>query len=138
MLDTTGRTGFEETHATFRDSVRRFMNEELAPNIARFEEEGTSDRSFWRKAGEAGLLCPQVDHAFGGLGLDFRYNAVVAEELAYAGSQIAIGVHSDITPDYILEWGTPEQKQRYLPRMVSGECISAIVMTEPGDRKSVV
>lgn len=132
MLDTAGRTGFEETHAIFRDSVRRFMNEELVPNIARFEEEGSSDRSFWLTAGEAGLLCPQVGEAFGGLGLDFRYNAVVAEELAYAGSQIAIGVHSDITPDYILEWGTPQQKQRYLPRMVSGECISAIVMTEPG------
>lgn len=126
------RTGFDESHSMFRDSVRRFLDEELTPNVERFDEDGKSDRAFWRKAGDAGLLCPQVPEAYGGLGLDFRYNAVVAEELAYAASPIALGVHSDITPEYLILHGTEEQKQTYLPRMVSGECISAIVMTEPG------
>lgn len=132
MLSMNGRRGFDESHAMFRDTVRRFMADELVPNADRFEEEGTTDREFWLKAGEMGLLCPQVPEEFGGLGLDFRYNAIVAEELCYAGSSIAIGVHSDITPDYIIDYGTGEQKRAFLPKMVSGECITAIVMTEPG------
>lgn len=132
MLSMNGRRGFDESHDMFRDTVRRFMADELLPNAERFEEEGTTDRNFWLKAGEMGLLCPQVPEEYGGLGLDFRYNAIVAEELNYAGSSIAIGVHSDITPDYIIDYGSDEQKRAFLPKMVSGECISAIVMTEPG------
>jgi len=131
MLMTNDRTGQDETLEMFRDSVRRFLAEELTPNEVAFEEAGTTDRAFWRKAGAAGLLCPQVPEAYGGLGLDFRFNAVVAEELAYAGSSIALGVHSDITPEYLIHYGNDEQRHRYLPAMVSGECISAIVMTEP-------
>lgn len=132
MLSMKGRRGFDESHDMFRDTVRRFLTEELTPNADRFEEQGTTDREFWLKAGEMGLLCPQVPQEYGGLGLDFRYNAIVAEELNYAGSSIALGVHSDITPDYIIDYGTDEQKCAFLPKMVSGECISAIVMTEPG------
>ena len=132
MLDISARRGYDENHNIFRDSVRRFFAQELEPNIERFEAEGMSDRNFWLKSGEAGLLCPQVPEAYGGLELDFRYNAIVAEELGYIGSPIAYGVHSDITPDYIINYGTEEQKAAYLPRMVSGECISAIAMTEPG------
>jgi len=124
--------GLNETHALFRDTVRRFLKEELAPHEERFESGGSTDREFWLKAGAAGLLCPQVPEAYGGLGLDFRYNAIVAEELAYAGSSIALGVHSDITPEYLIHFGTVAQKERYLPAMVSGECVTAIVMTEPG------
>lgn len=131
MLDTQRRSGFDESHILFRETVRRFFQDQLIPNIERFEEEGASDRAFWLRAGEAGLLCPQVPEENGGLGLDFRYNAIVAEELAYAGSPIALGVHSDITPDYLMSYGTPAQREAYLPRMVSGECITAIVMTEP-------
>lgn len=131
MLMTNDRAGQDETLEMFRDSVRRFLAEELTPNEVAFEEAGTTDRAFWRKAGAAGLLCPQVPEAYGGLGLDFRFNAVVAEELAYAGSSIALGVHSDITPEYLIHYGNDEQRHRYLPAMVSGECISAIVMTEP-------
>jgi len=132
MLIRDGQGDDNETHEIFRDTVRRFLAEELTPNEERFELEGSTDKTFWTKAGAAGLLCPQVPEAFGGLGLDFRYNAIVAEELAYAGSSIALGVHSDITPEYLIHFGTDEQKAAYLPGMVSGECISAIVMTEPG------
>lgn len=131
MIDTSGRTGFDEGHEMFRDSVRRFFERELLPNIARFEDEHSSDRHFWLKSGEAGLLCPQVPEAYGGPGLDYRYNAIVQEELAYAASPIGFGVHSDITADYFVHYGTEEQKQRYLPRMVTGDCIAAIAMTEP-------
>jgi alkylation response protein AidB-like acyl-CoA dehydrogenase len=126
------RVGSDETHEIFRDSVRRFLAEALTPNEERYEREGSTDRAFWQRAGAAGLLCPQIPEAYGGLGLDFRYNAIVAEELAYAGSSIALGVHSDITPEYLIHYGTEEQKVRYLPGMVAGDCITAIVMTEPG------
>lgn len=131
MLDMQARSGFQEDHHIFRDAVRRLFAAELEPNLERFDAEGKSDRAFWRTCGEAGLLCPQVPEAYGGLALDFRYNAIVAEELAYAGSPIAFGVHSDITPDYLIHYGSEAQKAAYLPKMVSGECITAIAMTEP-------
>jgi alkylation response protein AidB-like acyl-CoA dehydrogenase len=131
MIDTSARTGFDESHQMFRETVRRFFDRELLPNIERFEAEHSSDRQFWRKAGDAGLLCPQVPEAYGGLGLDYRYNSIVQEELAYAVSPIGLGVHSDITVDYLIHYGTEDQKRRYLPTMVSGECIAAITMTEP-------
>jgi acyl-CoA dehydrogenase len=131
MLDTSARMGFDESHEMFRDTVRRVFAQELEPNIARFEDQGNSDRNFWLRCGKAGLLCPQVPEAYGGLDLDFQYNAIVAEELAYSGSSIGFGVHSDITPDYIINYGSEDQKARYLPAMVSGECVSAIAMTEP-------
>ena len=132
MLVRDGRGADDDTLGMFRDTVRRFLAEALTPNEERFEREGNTDAAFWRAAGAAGLLCPQVPEAYGGLGLDFRYNAIVAEELAYAGSSIALGVHSDITPEYLIHYGDEEQKSRYLPGMVSGDCITAIVMTEPG------
>lgn len=131
MLDTSTRMGFEEEHEMFRDTVRRVFAQALEPNMDRFDEDGKSDREFWLACGAAGLLCPQVPEEFGGLGLDFRYNAIVAEELAYAGSPIGFGVHSDITADYIIHYGSDEQKHHYLPKMISGDCIAAIGMTEP-------
>jgi acyl-CoA dehydrogenase len=132
MLDTARRTAFDEDHALFRDSVRKFFDRELHPNLDRWEHEGIVDRNFWRACGEAGLLCPQVPEEYGGLGLDYRYNAVIGEELCYAGSSAGITLHSDIVVDYIINYGSEEQKRRWLPGMVSGEVITAIAMTEPG------
>jgi alkylation response protein AidB-like acyl-CoA dehydrogenase len=132
MLDTASRAAFDEEHALFRDQVRKFFDRQLVPNLDRWEEEGIVDRDFWKKCGDAGILCPQVPEAYGGLGLDYRYNAVVGEELAYAGSSAGITLQSDITVDYIIHYGSEEQKARWLPGMVSGEVISAIAMTEPG------
>lgn len=132
MLDTANRTAFDEDHALFRDSVRKVFDRALYPNLDRWEAEGIVDRDFWRTCGEAGLLCPQVPEEYGGLGLDYRYNAVVGEELCYAGSSAGITLHSDIVVDYIINFGSEEQKQRWLPGMVSGEVITAIAMTEPG------
>jgi alkylation response protein AidB-like acyl-CoA dehydrogenase len=132
MLDTSRRSAFGPEHEQFRDSVRRFLDRELIPHIDRWEEEGIIDRDFWTKSGEAGLLCPTVPEEYGGLGLDFGYNAVIDEELAYAGSTAGITLHSDIVADYIVAYGSEEQKKHWLPRMISGETPTAIAMTEPG------
>jgi len=132
MLDTARRTAFNDDHHMFRDAVRRFLAQELTPHLERWEEEGIIDRAFWNKAGEAGLLCPTVPEEYGGPGLDFAFNAVIDEELAYAGSTAGITLHSDIVADYIVAYGSEEQKRHWLPRMVSGEVATAIAMTEPG------
>ncbi|HET9639045.1 MAG TPA: acyl-CoA dehydrogenase family protein [Allosphingosinicella sp.] len=132
MLDLSRRTAFTSEHDQFRDSVRRFFERELIPHLSRWEEEGIIDRAFWTKAGEAGLLCPTVPEDYGGPGLDFGFNAVIDEELAYAGSTAGITLHSDIVADYLVAYGSEEQKKHWLPRMVSGETATAIAMTEPG------
>jgi len=132
MLDLSRRTAFTPEQDQFRDSVRRFFDRELIPHLSRWEEEGIIDRAFWNKAGEAGLLCPTVPEAYGGPGLDFGFNAVIDEELAYAGSTAGITLHSDIVADYLVAYGSEEQKSYWLPRMVSGETATAIAMTEPG------
>jgi alkylation response protein AidB-like acyl-CoA dehydrogenase len=126
------RSAFSDDHHQFRDQVRRFFDRELLPHIDRWEAEGIIDRTFWTKAGEAGLLCPTVPEQYGGPGLDFGFNAVVGEELGYAGSTAGITLHSDIVADYIVAYGSEEQKLHWLPRMVSGETATAIAMTEPG------
>ena len=132
MLDISRRTAFNEDHNAFRDQVRKFFAKELVPNLDRWEEEGVVDRNFWRACGDAGLLCPTVPEQYGGLGLDFGYNAVIDEELSYAGSSAGITLQSDIVAEYIVSYGSDEQKAKYLPKMISGECITAIAMTEPG------
>ena len=132
MLETSRRTAFNAEHALFRDQVRRFFAKELSPHLNRWEEQGIVDRGFWNKCGEAGLLCPTVPEAYGGLGLDFGYNAVIDEELSYAGSTAGITLHSDIVADYLVAYGSEEQKLYWLPRMISGETPTAIAMTEPG------
>lgn len=132
MLDTSRRFAFAESHELFRDQVRKFFAKELVPHLDRWEEQGEIDKPFWRKAGEAGLLCPTVPEAYGGLGLDFGYNAVIDEELGYVGSSAGITLHSDIVAPYLVHYGTEEQKRHWLPRLISGETPTAIAMTEPG------
>ena len=132
MIDTAGRAVFDEELNLFRDQVRKFYDRALTPNLDRWETDGIIDREFWLACGEAGILCPTVPAEYGGLGLDFRYNAVISEELFYAGSSAGITLQSDIVADYIVNYGSDAQKQRWLPRMVSGEAITAIAMTEPG------
>ena len=129
------RAVYDEEHQQFRESVRRFAAAKIAPDFQRWEENGIIDRSLWAAAGEAGLLCPQVPEDLGGAGGDFRHNAVVIEELSYsgfAGPATDFSVHNDVCCGYLLSYGTPEQKKKWLPRMVSGETVCAIAMTEPG------
>ena len=127
------RTLFSDEHEIFRATVGRLLDEECVPHHERWEEQGHIDREAWLKAGEQGLLCPTVPEAWGGLGTDFLYNVVVDEEIARRGlSGIGWGLHSDIVAPYIVNYGSEEMKQKYLPKMVSGEMIGAIAMTEPG------
>ena len=125
---------YEQEHEDFRSSVRAFMEKEVAPHVEQWEKDGHVSREVWRKAGETGLLCFDVDEAYGGAGIrDFRYNAIIAEEITkVGGGGLGFPVHTDIIVPYISELGTEEQKQRWLPGLVSGEKISAIAMTEPG------
>ncbi len=132
MLKTQLRNAYTQEHDQFRDTVQKFIAREMEPYMALWEEAGVVDKSAWLKAGAAGLLCPTVPEAYGGLGLDFRYNAVINEEIGYAGSSAGFSLQSDIVADYLVAYGSKEQKQKWLPRMVSGETITAIAMTEPG------
>lgn len=131
MLETQGRIAFEEEHEIFRDTVRKFFAEQVTPNNAAWEEAGIVPRAFWEQCGEMGLLCPNVSEEWGGLGLDFRYNAIINEELGYTGATAGIALQSDITVGYIEGYGSEAQKRALLPKMISGEIVTAIAMTEP-------
>lgn len=127
------RTILSEDHELFRTAVRRFVEREVVPHQTRWNEAGSVDRETWRKAGEAGLLCPALSEEHGGPGGDFLHSTVVMEELARVyESGFATALHSDIVVPYIETYGTPEQKKRWLPGCASGEVVTAIAMTEPG------
>jgi acyl-CoA dehydrogenase len=132
MIDNSARTIFTQDHDAFRDTVRRVLADVIEPRMDAHEKDGIVEREAWEKAGAAGLLCPQVPEAYGGTGLDFSFNAIVAEELAYMGSAAGFTLQSDIVADYLVNYGSEEQKRRYLPAMVDGTSITAIAMTEPG------
>ena len=118
---------YEQEHEDFRAMARTFMEKEVAPHMEQWEKDGQVSRELWLKAGEQGLLCFDVPEEFGGMGVDdFRYNAIVSEELSRIGaSGPGFPVHTDIIVPYITSLGTDEQKQRWLPGLVSGELISA-------------
>ena len=117
----------------FRKSVRQFLAKHAAPYFEQWEEDKQVPRDFWLEMGKQGFLCPWADEQYGGSGVDFNYSVIINEELSLIGAGIGgIGLHSDVVMPYIDEFGTPEQKQRWLPKAVRGEIISAIAMTEPG------
>ena len=127
------RNVFNNDHEQFRDSVRKFLETEAVPFHAQWEKDGQVDRELWRKAGELGFLCPTVPEVYGGVEVDFRYNAIVVEEVSKLGlTGIGFSLHSDISVPYIVNLGTEEQKHKYLPGCLSGDIITAIAMTEPG------
>jgi acyl-CoA dehydrogenase len=127
------RTLFSSEHEMFRDSVRSFVEAEMVPHHDAWEKQQRVPREVWAKAGAAGLLCCDIPEGYGGFGADWLYNVVVIEELARAGmSGPGFMVHSEMVAPYILAWGSEELKQAWLPRMVSGEAIGAVAMTEPG------
>jgi acyl-CoA dehydrogenase len=119
----------------FRDAFRAFVESEVAPNIAAWEEEGALPRSFWRGMGEHGFLCPWIAESDGGPAAPFGFSVVVCEELGRTGAmgiQTAVSVHSDITVPYIAELARPEERRRWLAGALSGDTVTAIAMTEPG------
>jgi len=127
------RTLLGPDHEAFAESFRRFIEKEIAPHHADWEERGYVDRAIWNKAGENGFLCLSMPEEYGGAGADRLYSVAQMEEIARAGcTGIGFGLHSEIVAPYILHYGTKEQKQRYLPKLASGEMVGAIAMTEPG------
>ena len=132
-MSTSPRPVFREDHEQFREQVRRFVEREIGPNLHAWEKAGIVPREVWRHAGEAGLLCVTVPEAYGGAGGDFGHSAVLIEELARVNATaVGFTTHSEIVAPYIVAYGSEEQKQRWLPRMVSGELIAVIAMSEPG------
>ena len=125
---------YEQEHEDFRGTARAFLEREVVPHHAQWEKDGQVSRAVWTRAGAQGLLCFDVAEEYGGMGAkDFRYNMVLSEEISKVGaSGLGFPVHTDIIVPYISSLGTDEQKQRWLPGLVSGELISAIAMTEPG------
>ncbi|AQQ52083.1 acyl-CoA dehydrogenase family protein [Planococcus lenghuensis] len=123
----------EEEHELFRKSLRKFLEKEAVPNYEQWEKERLIPKSFWKKLGDMGFLCPQVEEKYGGLDADFRYAVIIGEEMERVGASLTgVGLHNDIVAPYIESYGTDEQKARWLPGCVTGDHIMAVAMTEPG------
>ncbi|MFI1486762.1 acyl-CoA dehydrogenase family protein [Streptomyces sp. NPDC020747] len=127
------RTIFAAEHELFRDTARTFYLRECAPNTEQWEQDGQVSRAAWAAAGKAGLIGWQFPEEYGGQGIwDFRYNAIMAEEMAATSSVgIGLGLQNDVIPPYLMHLTTPEQKARWLPGVVSGEIICALALSEP-------
>ncbi|MED7927729.1 acyl-CoA dehydrogenase family protein [Nonomuraea sp. LP-02] len=125
---------FDEEHLLFRETVREFMTREVVPHHAQWEKEGIVPREVWKQAGELGMFGFSVPEEYGGAGVkDFRYNAVIVEEIIRHGaSGLGFSLHNDVMAPYVVDLTNDEQKQRWLPGFVSGELITAIAMSEPG------
>lgn len=126
------RNLFNEDHEAFRDTVRKFIDKEIAPHHAQWEEGGIVPRELWLKAGAAGMLCCTIPEEYGGLGLDYLFDVVVFEEMARSGfTGPGFLIHCDLVATYIKSFGSEAQKKHWLPKMVSGEAIGSLGMTEP-------
>jgi alkylation response protein AidB-like acyl-CoA dehydrogenase len=127
------RNLYDSDHEMFRDSLRKFIEAEAMPHHEQWEKDGMVSDEIWLKAGEQGFLCPMIPEEYGGVGTDFLYNCIVNEEIGRSGcTGLGWTLHNDITVPYIVRYGSAEQKQKYLPRCITGELITAIAMTEPG------
>lgn len=127
------RTIFEPEHEAFRDSVRKFMQAEVAPHVDRWREAGMVDRETYLKAGEQGLLCIFGEEKYGGAGIeDMRFDQIIIEEnMRHGDIGFYINLHNDLVAPYIHKLGNEEQKARFMPGVISGEKILAVAMTEP-------
>ncbi len=128
------RTIFNEEHDAFRSAFRSFLEDVVVPNHDQWEKDKIVPRDVWIEAGKHGFLCTDVPEQYGGGGIaDFRYHTIKGEEVSRVGATgIGFGLHDDVVVPYLLKYANDEQKERFLPKMVSGECITAIAMTEPG------
>ena len=123
----------DEEMDIFSDAVGQFFEKECAPHVPAWRKAGVVPREIWTKAGEMGLLCASVPEEYGGAGGDFRHEAIIIEQQQWKGVDgFGITLHNAIIAPYITAFGTEEQKRRWLPRMASGELVTAIAMTEPG------
>ncbi|MCA0984784.1 acyl-CoA dehydrogenase family protein [Halobacillus yeomjeoni] len=123
----------KEEHDILRQSLKRLLEKEAYPHFTKWERDGLVPRSFWKKLGEEGYLCPWLEEKYGGFQADFGYSVVINEELEKVGTGlIGIGLHNDIVVPYLYEYGTEEQRKRWLPKCTTGDVITSIAMTEPG------
>lgn len=123
---------FSEEHDAFRDMVRKFIDNEIAPYHAAWEHDGIVPRELWRKAGAAGMLCCTIPEEYGGAGADYLFDVVVFEEMARSGyTGPGFMIHCDLVATYVKSFGTEAQKKQWLPKMVRGEAIGSLGMTEP-------
>ncbi|NYJ75772.1 acyl-CoA dehydrogenase family protein [Allobranchiibius huperziae] len=128
------RNIYSEDHEAFRASVREFVERTLRPRAEEMVRDKTIARDMWQEAGKQGFLGLDIPEEYGGAGVDdYLFNAVAAEEIAKFNAAVSssFGIHSDVCPPYIVDLGTQEQKQRWLPGMAAGEKVCAIAMTEP-------
>lgn len=126
------RKVFRDDHEMFREQARRFIDKEITPHLDQWEKDGIVPRDIWLKAGTAGLLCTTVPEEYGGPGGDYGHSAVMIEELARVNATaVGFTTHSEIVANYIVAYGNDEQKQRWLPGMVSGEIIGVLGLSEP-------
>lgn len=124
---------FSEDHEIFRRTVRKFLEEEMAPHHEKWENQGYVDRDAWTRAGELGFLCMSMPEEYGGSEADKLYSAILMEETQRLNlTGLGFGLHNEIVAPYINRYGSDEQKRKYLPKMASGELIGAIAMSEPG------
>lgn len=129
---------FNSDHNLFRDTVRRFIEEHVTPFHAQWEKDGQVPKDLWTKAGQLGLLCCNVPEEYGGMGGDFLHSTILIEEMARAGTTgPTFYLHSDIVAPYLVDFGTEEQKQKWLPKMATGEVIGALGMSEPSGGSDV-
>ncbi len=123
---------YKKEHHEFRKRLREFCKKEVIPNIPMWEQQKLVPKEVWQHMGRSGFLCPTVDKRYGGLGGDFLYSVILAEEIAYTNhSGLFASLHSDVVVPYIVSYGSEEIKQKYLPGCVKGDIITAVAMTEP-------
>lgn len=122
-----------DEHELFRSTLKKFLAKEAISHYEEWEKKRLVPVEFWRKLGEMGFLCPQVEEKYGGLGLDFSYGVIIGEEMERVGAGLTgVGLHNDIVVPYIEAYGTEEQKEKWLPGCITADFITAVAMTEPG------